>query len=320
MLLLISTAPNLIAKATVEDFVPGKTISFTDWFVIGSPHALIGLIVSWTIIFVMIKPEFRTLPATRKEFASSLKKMGKMTREEKAILLIVIAALFLWIIPSLLRSIYYNDNNNNLLNKESLGIFSEFTEILTRNVPESMPALLIILAVALARTRKNTQLMNWDEMVNAVDWNIVILFGGGLVLGLGIESSGLAAWMGDQISANFGTTGLLSNSSAIFAISAIMGFAMSYSASNTASAVITCPLAATLAMGAGLNPIPSIIAAALASSISSSIPSTTPPMAIIYSSRVVRISSMFKTGMVSDLIRLAILIIVGPILIGLVYK
>jgi solute carrier family 13 (sodium-dependent dicarboxylate transporter), member 2/3/5 len=93
MLLLISTAPNLIAKATVEDFVPGKTISFTDWFVIGSPHALIGLIVSWTIIFVMIKPEFRTLPATRKEFASSLKKMGIMTREEKAILLIVIAAL-----------------------------------------------------------------------------------------------------------------------------------------------------------------------------------------------------------------------------------
>ena len=30
MLLLISTAPNLIAKTTVEDFVPGKTISFTD--------------------------------------------------------------------------------------------------------------------------------------------------------------------------------------------------------------------------------------------------------------------------------------------------
>lgn len=78
--------------------------------------------------------------------------------------------------------------------------------------------------------------------MEAVDWNIVILFGDGLVLGLGIESSGLAAWMGDQISATFGTIGLLTNSSAIFAISAIMGFVISYSASNTASAVITCPL------------------------------------------------------------------------------
>ena len=40
MLLLISTAPNLIAKSTVEEFVHGRTISFTDWFIIGSPHAV----------------------------------------------------------------------------------------------------------------------------------------------------------------------------------------------------------------------------------------------------------------------------------------
>jgi solute carrier family 13 (sodium-dependent dicarboxylate transporter), member 2/3/5 len=53
MLLLISTAPNLITKATVEDFAPGKTISFTDWFVLGLPHAIIGLFISWNIIFYL---------------------------------------------------------------------------------------------------------------------------------------------------------------------------------------------------------------------------------------------------------------------------
>jgi len=37
-----------------------------------------------------------------------------------------------------------------------------------------------------------------------------------------------------------------------------MGFIMSYAASNTASALITCPLAATLAIGSGLDPIPPI--------------------------------------------------------------
>ena len=55
MLLLVSTAPNLIAKATVEDFVPGKTILFDDWFISGTPHAIIGLIISWTVIFLVIK-------------------------------------------------------------------------------------------------------------------------------------------------------------------------------------------------------------------------------------------------------------------------
>jgi solute carrier family 13 (sodium-dependent dicarboxylate transporter), member 2/3/5 len=100
---------------------------------------------------------------------------------------------------------------------------------------------------------------------------------------------------------------------------AILGFILSYAASNTASAVIACPIAASLAIGAGFSPIPPIIAAGLGASISSAIPSTTPPMAIIYSSRVVSILNMFKTGMISDLLRLAILIFIGPILIDLIF-
>jgi solute carrier family 13 (sodium-dependent dicarboxylate transporter), member 2/3/5 len=62
-----------------------------------------------------------------------------------------------------------------------------------------------------------------------------------------------------------------------------------------------------------------IIAAGLEASISSAIPCTTPPMAIIYSSRLVSILNMFKTGMMSDLLRLAILIFIGPILIDLIF-
>lgn len=308
MLFLISTAPNLIAKATVEEFVPGKTISFTDWFIIGSPQAVIGLLVSWAVIFLMMKPEFHSLPVNRCQFRSSLETIGKITREEKIILSILLSALILWIVPSILKS---------LNNESQFGIYSGLIKILINNIPESIPALLIILAIALIRPRRNAQLLTWDEMTRAVDWNVVILFGGGLVLGLGVESSGLASWIALELSSNFGTE---FTSWSIFGISAVLGFVMSYAASNTASAVIVCPLAATLAIGAGLNPIPPILAAALASSISSSIPSTTPPMAIIYSSKKVKISNMFKTGITSDLIRLIILLLLGPILIGLVFK
>jgi solute carrier family 13 (sodium-dependent dicarboxylate transporter), member 2/3/5 len=314
MLLLISTAPNLIAKATVEDFIPGKTISFDDWFIIGTPHAIMGLLVSWTVIFLLIRPEFHSLPTTRQQFVNSLRRMGKMTQEEKVVLSILIAALFLWIVPSLLRSVY--DNIDDLAIDRSAGVFSGIIKTLIKNVPESMPALVIILSVALLRMKGNTQLLTGDEMIKAVDWNIVALFGGGLVLGLGMESSGLAMWIGNGISSIMGSQ---FDSYSVFAISAIIGFVMSYSASNTASAVITCPIAATLAIGAGLNPIPPIIAAALGCSIPSAIPSTTPPMAIIYSSRTVRMLNMLKTGIISDLIRLAILILIGPILTNLIY-
>jgi solute carrier family 13 (sodium-dependent dicarboxylate transporter), member 2/3/5 len=305
MLLLISTAPNLIARATVEEFVPGETISFVDWFVIGTPHAMMGLVVSWVVIFLIIKPEIKTLPATRNQFKASLKSMGKMQREEKAILAVLIAAMFLWIAPSLLRS------SGTILRQDA---FATFVNAFATNVTEAVPALMIIMAIATVRTGRNRPpLLRWDEMMRSVDWNIVMLFGGGLALGMGMEASGLADWIGIQISLFI--SGSEVTSLLVFAVSAIMAFIISYAASNTASAVITCPIAASLAIGAGVNPIPPIIAAGLACSISSAIPSTTPPMAIVYSSRVVRISNMFKTGMTSDLIRLTLLILIGPLLL-----
>jgi len=88
--------------------------------------------------------------------------------------------------------------------------------------------------------------------------------------------------------------------------------------SNTAAALISCPIAASLALGAGVNPIGPIIGAALACSIPTAIPSTTPPMAIIYSSGKVKIWDMMKVGLVSDTLRLGALVVLGPLLTGLI--
>jgi len=126
-------------------------------------------------------------------------------------------------------------------------------------------------------------------MTKAIDWNMALLFGdGGLVLSLGIESSGIVPWIDPQISYNIASK---FTSFSIFAIAAIMGFIMSYTASKTASAIITCPIAATLTIGVGFNSISPILAAGLAPSISSAIPSLTAtpllPMAIVYSLKTV---------------------------------
>lgn len=307
MLLLISTAPNLVAKATVEKFVPGGTVSFVDWFAVGTPHAVIGLLISWTVVFAILRPKVKMLPETRERFREGLAALGRVKAEEKLVVAILLAAMFLWIVPSVLRSAG---------DLSAYGALAGVAAAL-RNVSEAVPAVIIVIAMAVARTgRKSPPLLRWDEMVKAVDWNVVLLFGGGLALGLGMETSGLAGWMGSGIA---GAIGSSASPWLIFAASAAMGFAVSYAASNTASAVITCPIAAALAIGAGINPIPPIVAAGLACSISSAIPSTTPPMAIIYSSKMIRISSMFRTGVVSDFARLAVLIAVGPALTGLVF-
>ncbi|WP_458745273.1 SLC13 family permease [Candidatus Nitrosocosmicus sp. T] len=209
-----------------------------------------------------------------------------------------------------------------------------------KDIPESIPAILIILLIGLVRIKLNKTvdlkqntgeiksnvekrlpkswqpILSWNEILKSIDWNIIILFGGGLILGLGIEASGLATLLGDLIAENIGA---LSTEWGIFAMSAVMTFSILYVASNTASAVIVCPIATSLAIGAGLSPIPPIIAAGFGASISSSIPSTTSPMAIVYSSNAVTLLNMFKTGIISDILRLTILIILGPFLISIIY-
>jgi len=302
MLLLISTPPNLIAKETVEEFTT-KDLTFLDWLVIGTPHAIIGLLVTWVVVFKVLKPK-EAICTDANRVRAVQKQLGRMSRGELVVLSLLALAITLWLLPSVVKVIAGYDSG-----------FQQLSDALVSIMPEAMPAVLVILLAGALRV-KGEPVLKWDEIARGIDWNVVFLFGGGIALGLGLESSGFAAWLADQVSSSLGD-----NPSAwtIFAVSVLLGFALTYAASNTAAALISCPIAATLAIGAGVAPAPSIIGAALACSISSAIPSTTPPMAIVYSSGYVKIWTMFKVGIISDSIRVAALILVGYPLLNALY-
>lgn len=304
MLLLISTPPNLIAKSTVEEFAPLQQVTFLDWFLIGTPHAIIGLFVTWIVVFKVLKPEEKKVCVDRGKMCAVSKQLGRMSTGEKVTAGLLLLAVFLWVLPSAV--------------KVAAGYVPELeslSEELSRVMPEAMPAVLVIILAALIRIR-GEPVLKWDEIAKGIDWNVVFLFGGGIALGLGLEASGFAGWLASEVATSLGDN---PGEWMIFAVSCLLGFVLTYAASNTAAALISCPIAASLALGAGVSPVAPIVGAALACSISSAIPSTTPPMAIVYSSGYVKIWSMLKVGLISDLIRLGALIILGPVLIGLVY-
>lgn len=101
---------------------------------------------------------------------------------------------------------------------------------------------------------------------------------------------------------------------------ALLGFLITYPASNTASTVIAAPIASSISITAGINPLPAVIATALACSISSALPSTTPPMAIVYGSKKIKLINMFKVGMIADTLRLIVLLITIPYLSGVLLE
>lgn len=308
MLLLISTPPNLIAKSNVEEFSVywdvRQELTFLDWLLIGTPHAIIGLFVTWIVVFKVIRPEEKKITVDRSKMAAVSKQLGRMSAGEKMVAGLLVTAISLWILPSAVRVIAGFEPGLE-------GLSADLSAVM----PEAMPAVLVILLAGLLRV-KGEPLLRWEEVARGIDWNVVFLFGGGIALGIGLEASGFADWLAWLVSGSLGSD---PSAWVIFAVSCMLGFVLTYAASNTAAAIISCPIAASLALGAGLSPVPPIIGAALACSISSAIPSTTPPMAIVYSSGFVKIWTMFKVGIVSDLVRLGVLIAIGPILTSVIY-
>lgn len=306
MLLLISTPPNLIAKETVEALpleFNTRDVTFLDWLIIGTPHAIIGLLVTWVVVFKVLKPTEQICTDANRVRAVE-KQVGRMSRGELVVLGLLTLAITLWLLPSVVKVIAGYDPD-----------FDSLSESLAKVMPEAMPAVLVILLAGAIRV-KGEPVLKWDEIAKGIDWNVVFLFGGGIALGFGLESSGFATWLASEVSQSLGA-----NPSAwtIFAVSVLLGFALTYAASNTAAALISCPIAASLAIGAHVPPVPAIVGAALACSISSAIPSTTPPMAIVYSSGYVKIWTMFKVGIISDSIRVAALILIGYPLLNFYY-
>ena len=297
LLFLVSTPPNLIAKAAIEKALPGTTLTFFDWLLVGTPHAVLAILISWFVIYkLFLKPELSDISPVFSELRRRRSEMGEISREQKSVLALGLLALVLWLAPGVAATL--SEFNPTL---------APLGSALKDYLPEYAPAVLALIGLFLVPAR-GRQLLQFSEFVDGVDWNTIFMFGGSFVLGLGLTNSGAVDWVVNLVQ----TSGLTMGYSEVFAISAIVAFIVTYPASNTAAATVTVPVAIVLSKASGLNPMPAVIAAAVASSISSALPSTTPPMAIVYGSGHVKIWDMFKVGMVSDLLRLMLLLLIGP--------
>ena len=55
-----------------------------------------------------------------------------------------------------------------------------------------------VIIFLLPTKNKTRRLLNWEEAVK-LPWGILLLFGGGMALAAGFKDSGLALWIGTQM-------------------------------------------------------------------------------------------------------------------------
>jgi sodium-dependent dicarboxylate transporter 2/3/5 len=160
--------------------------------------------------------------------------------------------------------------------------------------------------------KNHARILDWST-ASRLPWNIVLLFGGGFALAGGFLESGLSDWFGVQMSGlEAFSPGLL-----IGSICFVITF-LTELTSNTATAEMILPILAALGKAIGRNPLLLMVPATLASSFAFMMPVATPPNAILFGTKRLRIMDMAKIGFFINILGIIILtlgiLLLGPML------
>ncbi len=275
---LIGTPPNLVLAGVVEKTY-GIEISFAQWFMFGFPISIVLLFICW---YYLTRKAFtfrqKAFPGGKAEIQRQLKELGKIGYEEKLVLVVFIGTAFAWITRSF--------------------VLKRFIPAIDDTIIAMIAAVIIFLIPARSGKRK---LLTWKEAVK-LPWGILLLFGGGMALASGFENSGLAAWIGSQMTLLQGV--------AIIILVLVMILSVNFLTeitSNLATTAMLLPILAPMALTIDVHPYILMVAATVAASCAFMLPVATPPNAVVFGSGYLRIPDMVRAGIWMNLLSILFL-------------
>jgi sodium-dependent dicarboxylate transporter 2/3/5 len=274
---LIGTPPNLVLAGVVLDTY-GYEITFLQWLSFGLPISIILLFICWIYLTrYAFRFKQKDFPGGKQEIKRQLNQLGKLSYEEKMVAVVFAATAFCWISRSFVLQ--------KLLPGLDDTIIAMFFAIVLFLIPAK---------------NKKEQLINWEEAVK-MPWGIVLLFGGGMALAKGFEISGLAVWIGSQMTALAGLPILI----LIFVLVAAVNF-LTEITSNLATTAMLLPVLAPMALTIDVHPFVLMVGAAVAASCAFMLPVATPPNAVVFGSGYLRIPDMVRKGLFMNVVSILI--------------
>lgn len=280
----IGTAPNIIGIGMIDSLV-GVKITFFEWMVFALPLATAMMIYLFFVLKFGIDGT-HSMEGAKDYIKEKSNALGKWKIGEINTLIAFAVAIFLWVLPSILKLSLGAEHELFLLAKARLntGVVALFAAIL-----------LFILPIAKEHNSLRFT-MTWQRAVK-IDWGTILLFGGGISLGTLMFSTGLADAFGTNLTSLTGATTLWT----VTAVSIAMAILLSETTSNTASANMLIPVVIAISVSMGINPLPPAIGATIGASYGFMLPVSTPPNAIVYGSGMVNILTMVKKGIFFDI-------------------
>nr|WP_299201477.1 DASS family sodium-coupled anion symporter [uncultured Brumimicrobium sp.] len=264
---LIGTPPNIqMAGILAQEF--DLTISFFEWFLIGTPFMLVMLVLTYfTVKYFFIK---------NASFEMEEIEPRKLDANQKRVLYLFLVVVTLW-----MSRTFLNDYLPIVINDTIIAL--------------SGSILLFILP-----STENRPLLIWEDL-NRLPWGILFLFGGGMALAAILAEANIVNFLVEVMKplATFPVIVLLL---VLFTVALFATELMS----NLALVSLIIPLIGKFAVELDLPLLGISAGIALSASCAFMLPVATPPNAIVYSSNLIHIREMVRYGFVLNLIAIVV--------------
>ncbi|MFT7641465.1 MAG: sodium-dependent dicarboxylate transporter 2/3/5 [Pirellulaceae bacterium] len=295
MATLIGTPPNLVLASVVSKQY-GVEISFLQWFAFGFPISITLLAVCW---YYLTRCAFRLshlrFPGGRAEVKRHLDELGRISFEERLVLGVFLLTAISWIGRSFVQG-----QLKLQLDPEMAAIPAHIRALLS--IDDTIIAMIAGLTLFLIPSKVlSVPLLSWEDS-KKLPWGILLLFGGGMALAEGFKTSGLATWIGGQMTLLEGISLIL----LVMILIAAVNF-LTEITSNVATTSMLLPILAPMAIALDIHPLLLMVSATLAASCAFMLPVATPPNAVVFGSELLRIPDMVRSGFFMNLISILIL-------------
>ena len=148
--------------------------------------------------------------------------------------------------------------------------------------------------------------ITWSDIEKRVPWGIILLYGGAITLGIGIQETGAGKWIADII---FNMAGF--NPYVMILVMIIITILLTNVMSNIGAVAILLPIGIALAPELGISPLLASMIIALSGGLAFMLVIATPGNAITYSSGYYSTKDLFKAGSIANILCIVIIFIVA---------
>lgn len=154
-----------------------------------------------------------------------------------------------------------------------------------------------------AKNSDETRILVWKD-AEKIPWGILLLFGGGSALGKGFQTSGLAQWIGEQMTFLGGF-----HFSIVVITVVLLVIILSEFTSNVTTSIMLLPIMGALASAIDVHPYMLLFAASVATSCAFMLPTAATPNTIMFATGQIPVKVMIRTGFWLNLFCLIIIML-----------